>query len=501
MKLTADVIAGFSASLLQKNFDGAVNSPDCHYEWWKLCTSDQPKVAIAAPRRHAKSTAITLTYVLATVLFRERQYVLIISDTITQATQFLADIKKELMDNDRIKDLFGIQDFAAKDTEDDVIVTCKDGHQFRISAKGSEQKMRGLKWNNKRPDLIVGDDLENDEIVMNPDRRKKFMRWFYGAVLPSMSMVGIVRVVGTILHEDSFLNNLMPSEWDKDTVITPLKIYKKWYSKGDWHSVKYRAHTDDFQNILWPTKYDKEWFLRERQDFVNRGIPDVYSQEYLNEPIDESVAYFKRGDFLRLSDEAKNARIHWYIAADLAISEKETADYSVFLVAGVDENKTIQVRNVIRERMDGREIVDTIIALQRSYEPELFGIEEMQVSKAIGPFLREEMVRTGVFVNLMPLKHGGKDKIARARSMQGRMRANNVRFDKSADWYPAFEDELCKFPRGTKDDQVDAFAYVGMMLDSLIEAPTQNEIEEEEYEYERRNSGYADAGRSRVTGY
>ncbi len=499
MELTADIVAGFSASLLQKNYDSAVESPSCHYDWWALCTSKEPKVAIAAPRRHAKSTAITLAYVLACVCFRNRQYVLVMSDTITQATQFLNDIKKELADNERLRDLFNIQSFT-KDTEDDVIVQCGDGHQFRISAKGSEQKMRGLKWNNKRPDLIVGDDLENDEIVLNPERRMKFKRWFYGAVVPCLAVGGLIRIVGTILHEDSLLNNLMPSEWDKFTVITPLKIYNT-NRRATWKAYKYRAHTDDFDEILWPQRYDAEWFIHERADFLDRGLSDVYSQEYLNEPIDETVAYFKKNEFIARTSEDKNKRINYYIAVDLAISEKETADYSVFVVAGVDENKILHIVDVIRDRMDGREIVDLILNLQRTYDPELIGIEEMQVSKAIGPFLREEMVKTNTYPNLMVLKHGGKDKIARARSIQGRMRAHAVKFDKSGDWYPTFEDELTKFPRGRNDDQVDAFAYIGMMLDSLIEAPTQQEIDEDEYEYDLRTSGYADTGRSTYTGY
>ena len=499
MKLTAEIVAGFSASLLQNNYDTATDSPPCHMEWWELCTSDATKVAIAAPRRHAKSTAITLAYVLACVLFRDRRYVLVVSDTITQATQFLGDIKKELLDNEKIRDLFKISEFT-KDTEDDVIVRCLDGHEFRISAKGSEQKMRGLKWNNKRPDLILGDDLENDEIVLNSDRRMKFKRWFYGALIPSLAQHGVVRIVGTILHEDSLLNNLMPSEWDRNTEKSDLKLWSK-NKKASWVSVKYRAHTDDFRKILWKERYTAEWFLRERQDFIDRGLSDVYSQEYLNEPIDESVAYFKKSDFIAQTKEDKDKQLRYYIAGDLAISEKETADYTVFIVAAVDENKVLYIKNIIKDRLDGREIVDTIIALKRIYEPEIFGIEEMQVSKAIGPFLREEMIRTGEYVPLMVLKHGGKDKIARARSIQGRMRAHAVKFDKSGDWYPGFEDELCKFPRGRNDDQVDAFAYIGMMLDSLIEAPTQNELEEEEYEHELRESGHGQSGRSRVTGY
>ena len=181
--------------------------------------------------------------------------------------------------------------------------------------------------------------------------------------------------------------------------------------------------------------------------------------------------------------------------------QEETADFSVFVVAGVDENKILHIKDVVRERLDGREIVDTILALEDMYKPEAIGIEEMQVSKAIGPFLREEMIRTNTFPSLVKLKHGGKDKISRSRSMQGRMRAHGVRFDKDKDWYPSFEDECVSFPRAKHDDQVDAFAYLGMLLDIMIEAPTQEEKEEDEYNDELIQSGYNSNGRSRTTGY
>lgn len=495
--LSAEIIKGFSSSLLQKNFDKAVASPACHLEWWELMTRKHPQVAISAPRGHAKSTACTLTYLLACLCFRERQYVLLISDTVSQASQFLADIKKELLDNERLVQLFGIKSFS-KDTEDDVIVECTDGHQFRITARGSEQKLRGLKWDHRRPDLIICDDLENDEIVMNPERRKKFKRWFYGALIPCKSVDGIIRIVGTILHDDSLLNNVMPKDQDRWTRKTALKVWSE--KPGPWLSVKYKAHNEDFSKILWPERYDQQFFQDKRQDFIEQGLPDVYSQEFLNEPIDDSVAFFKRSDFIGITKEDREARLNYYITADLAISKEETADFSVFIVAAVDEYKQIQIRNVIRERLDGREIVDTILALQKAYEPELFGIEEMQVSKAIGPFLREEMQSTGIYPTLLPLKHKGKDKIARARSIQARLRAQTIKVDKTADWYPLFEEELSKFPRGTKDDQVDAFAYLGMMLDSLVEAPTQTEAEEEEYLDELRESNYG-YGRNRTTGY
>ena len=503
--LTADVVQGLVGALLAKRFDGSVPSPECHREWWDLCCSNERYVAIAAPRNHAKSTAITFAYTLAATLFRERKFVLIVSDTESQAVNFLGLIKQELSENQDLIKLFNLklnekgQVQFSKESESDLIVEFADGWKFRIIAKGSEQKLRGLLWSGLRPDLIVCDDMENDEIVMNQNRRKKFQRWFYGALLPCRSQHGIVRYVGTILHMDSMLENLMPRNSDKQTVTEALKQYTT--KRVLWKSVKYRAHTDDFSQILWPERWPESRLREERAEYVAKGIGDVYSQEYLNIPIDESLAYFKKSDFLPLNEDDKKKGLNYYITVDLAISEKQTADYSVFLIAGIDDERRIHIKNVLRERLDGKEIVDTLLSLSNVYKPVAIGIEEGQISKSIGPFLYEAMIERNNFTNLFQLKHVNKDKTARSRSIQARMRAKSVKFDKAADWYQTFEDECSRFPRDKHDDQVDAFSYLGIMLDKLVEAPTQEELVEQSYADERSQSGYDDSGRCATTGY
>lgn len=505
MKLTTDVVAGFVGGVLAGRFDGQSSTPEFHKECWELCCSDEKFVAIAAPRGHAKSTAVTLGYGLATLLFRQRKFMLLVSDTESQAALFLGTFKQELQDNQELIDLFGIKRNEnglvkfVKDSETDIIVEFEDGHRFRIIAKGAEQKLRGLIWNGSRPDIIMCDDMENDELVMNKERREKMRNWFKGALLPCRSDNGIVRMVGTILHMDSLLERLMPSESDKTTHTVGLKTYST--RRGMWKSVKYAAHNSDFSELLWPSKKSAAEFKMMYEEAVRDGTTDIYSQEYLNKPIDESVSFFKKGDFMQMTEEDKKSKLHYYITADLAISQTEKADFSVFIVAGVDENRMIHVVDVIRERLDGRDIVDTLLSLQRIYDPQAVGIEEMQVSKAIGPFLREEMIKTNTFLNLVPLKPGGKDKLTRARSIQARMRAHGVRFAKDEDWYPNFENECLTFPRGKHDDQVDAYAYLGLMLDKLIEAPTKEEEDDDAYRDEYNESGLGGSGRSKFTGY
>src|SRR3990167_1923066 len=342
MALTGEIVEGFVESILAKNFDERVRTPTFHREIWDLCCSKQRFVAIAAPRGFAKSTAVTHAYTLACVLFRERSFVILCSDTETQAVMFLQDIKKELEDNEELVNLFGLKRDSlgktkfVKESESDIIVPFTDGSKFRIVAKGSEQKVRGLKWGNKRPDLILCDDLENDEIVLNKERRDKFKRWFMGALLPARSDNGIVRVVGTILHMDSLLEGLMPENQlariRKRHLLKqePLKEFST--IKQPWLSVKYRAHSADYKQLLWEEKRTADDLKAIRADYIGQGLPEVYSQEYLNVPIDESFALFRKSDFLSLRDEDFQKNVNYYVTVDLAISEKDRADYSVFTV-------------------------------------------------------------------------------------------------------------------------------------------------------------------------
>ena len=502
-KLNAEVMEGFVNSVLRKNFDRPAETPQFHKEIWELVTSNSRQVAIAAPRYHAKSTAVTHAYTLASVLFRESRYVLIVSDTVSQAVQFLGDIKKELMDNEDLRSLFSISSFP-KDTEDDLIVEMEDGHTFRIQAKGSEQKLRGLKWANLRPDLVIGDDMENDEIVMNKDRRLKFKRWFYGALIPCVASSGKIRIVGTILHLDCLLENLMPASQltshrgVKSFIQEDLKEYS--LNVLPWKSVKYRAHTDDFKTLLWPEMKTAEQFKLLKEDFVRQGLADIYSQEMLNIPLDVTDTFFTKNDFLPIKPEEAKKNLVYYATCDLAVSQSQRADYSAFVVGGMDEDGKLYCKHVINQRMDALEIVDTILMIQKIYKPVLFGLEQGTIQKAIGPYLNEEMLKRGEFINTVLLKPSG-DKLTRARSIQARMRSGACRFDKEAEWYQAFEDQLLRFPRDKHDDQVDAWAYLGLMLDRMWEAPTEKEAEEEEYRTYMSDSLGVDSGRSSICGY
>lgn len=83
------------------------------------------------------------------------------------------------------------------------------------------------------------------------------------------------------------------------------------------------------------------------------------------------------------------------------------------------------------------------------------------------------------------------------------MRAGGVLFDKEAPWYDTFMMELITFPRGKHDDQVDAFAHIGLGLAKMVPTYTAQDLAQFEYDEEFEDS-FAELeaqGRSAITGY
>lgn len=505
MILTPDVIEGFFVSLLKGDLEEVSETPSCHREWWAMCCSDRKFVAIAAPRGHAKSTAITYTYVLAALLLRERRFVVIVSDTEEQSKLFLGSIWQTISQNDDLKALFGFEKFD-KESATDLIIRFKDGHTCKILAKGSQQKLRGMTWGKQklRPDLIIGDDMENDEIVMNIDRRNAFKRWFLSALVPTLAKKGVIRLVGTILHMDSLLENFMPQAWRKEdkATVTPLRIVAS--NVGSWYSAKYRAHPgmDDFSEVLWPEFKDAGWLKQEQQMYKRNGESDLWAQEMLNEPLDESNTLFQKADFSTLDASDLERPVNYYITMDLATTKDNVKrDYTVFNVAAVDSDLRSQIRHIIKQRMDTVEIVDKILELQRIYRPVMFVVEKGAITNSVLPFLRVAMHEQNTF----PILHmvaNKVDKVQHSASIRGRMRAGFVKFDKNADWFPGLEQECIRFPRDRHDDQVDTLALLGDVLNDLIPAYTEDEEREMEYHrFRAENEEFGETGQSPYTGY
>ncbi|MCP4594582.1 MAG: hypothetical protein GY842_27950, partial [bacterium] len=170
------------------------------------------RLAVAAPRGHAKSTIVSLAYVLWCVLYEHEKLVLLVSATAEQVVLLLKTIKDELQQNSAL-----LEDFPEICRPKGTPGQPKPWRNNRImlpngamiSAYGAGQGLRGAKNESHRPGLIIVDDIENYEQVIHEEQRHKLREWFSGTLLHAGHPGTNVVVVGTVLHHDSLLANLV----------------------------------------------------------------------------------------------------------------------------------------------------------------------------------------------------------------------------------------------------------------------------------------------------
>lgn len=488
VKLTAALIESFSGVYLSPMYDNPQPTPAFHRKGWELYCSPALFASIVAPREHAKSTAFTHDYALANICFRTESFIIIVSATEDLAKDHLGDIAKVLRESDEIRSSFLIQGLVT-DAKTEIVVKFTDGHEARILAKGSGQKMRGLKWNGRRPGLILGDDLEEDEQVESLDRRTKFRRWVNRALIPCLRRGGKCRIHGTILHEDSYLAKIQKKLPDEKVV---------------WHTLFFKAHEsfDDFTNILWPEQFPEPRLRAIRQRYINDQDSAGYSQEYLNNPLDSDEAYLRREWFTPMKPKDQDSPKVIGASADFAISKKDRANRTSLTVGGMDVDNLLHFIGQNVGRWDSEEIIDELFITQALWHPDVFWVESGQIWLSLWPTIKKEMLKRGIWINFVE-KASIKDKKSRGRSLQKRMKGGGTRWDTEAEWFAPMQDEMLRFTgdsEATLDDQFDSAALLSLGFEDMAQVEEEDFEEEEEVEM-RRQDPRASMGRNKVTGY
>lgn len=179
----------------------------------------------------------------------------------------------------------------------------------------------------------------------------------------------------------------------------------------------------------------------------------VFSYEMMNMPIDDSIAEFKREWIQRATEEdLKHMTTNTFITIDTAVSEKDSADFTGICINRVSmENKWYITAYHVK--MNPADLINHLFYLDETYRPTLLGIEETSYLLTIQPFLEEEMRKRNRFFTVTPLKHHGTKKETRIRALIPRYESKSVFHVGNCD---NLEEEMRVFPRGNKDDTIDA---------------------------------------------
>jgi len=158
------------------------------------------KRSYIAPRGGAKSTVVTLSYVLRCALEAWEPYTLILSDSSEQANELLRHVKSELTTNEFLADVYPEACGQGPEWKEQRI-RLRNG--MVIEALGTGKKIRGRRNRSERPSLVVFDDVQSNEDIISPTLRVRAWDWATREVLPAGDERTNFLGVGSALHREA----------------------------------------------------------------------------------------------------------------------------------------------------------------------------------------------------------------------------------------------------------------------------------------------------------
>ena len=444
LELCSGNLAAWSTSMFPERFSRRF-SPGHRRLFAVLDDPTIRKICVIAHRKFGKTSVCHLSYPSREIMFGRSKFMVPISATATGALLQSENLKSKLLTNKNIVNFFG--SMKSETFAKDLWVTANG---TMVLPRGRGQQVRGILHGDYPPDTLVFDDFEDAESVMSEEQRAKQLEWVYADALASMdqsSLTSRVIFIGTLLHEDSVLANLMTDpHW---TVVNiPL--------------------CDENLNPQWPEYVSREQIEKLMDEHRNKGLIDVFYREYMNKMISTEGAPFQQ-QFFKYYEEGtsklntRNDVDNIIILDPAKISKSNTSDDSAILGVGINlAANCIYVRDIDAGRYPPDEILRRMFGMAARLGARRIGIETYSLEDWIMYPISNYMRMHGLAYEIVPLPAKGK-KEDRIRGLIPFYRQGLVYHNRVATF--KLETQLLSFPRAKHDDVMDGLAYVVPMLE------------------------------------
>ena len=373
------------------------------------------------PRFAGKSTYAGIIYPVWRIGKNRQTSVLIITHTYQYSKGFLREICRIMETSQEYKHAFGElkPNKPNKWSENEIIVEGAEKQKDpTLAVLGVGASVIG-----RHPDIIILDDIIEQDTARSDTRRINVEHWYRKDLLPCLGPDSQLIVVGTRWRFNDLYSILLEDPAFDTLIIQALNQNNESY---------------------WPDLWSLDRLLTKKKEVGIYG----WQSQFMNDPGLEEGAIF-RPEWLTYYDTMPVLdTLRIVQGVDLAISEKEKADYFALVTVGFDAEKgMIYLLDYYRAHLDFPSQRKMIEAQAQAWRPTRIAIEEVAYQKALVQ---------SMFPTLLPVVgvKQTKDKELKMQALTPYFESKQVRLPKNAD---DFLIELLQFPNSEHDDLLDAF--------------------------------------------
>lgn len=397
-------------------------------------------------RGGAKST-IAEEAIVVRALYREFRNCLIVGADADRAASRLHAIAHELANNELIREIFGDMIGETWSPEGGRIVTSTG---LCIQSLGRGQSLRGIKFLDHRPDLLLADDLEDYADVIKPEGRKKIHDWFDGELLPALEPGYMARMCATPLHPEALPYHVMQ---DPNWRVHRFPIKYMDVETGEWKAAWPGRFplTEAEAKVLKKTNPKVQSIESIENGLVRKGQIHLWQCEYMCQAESPETKPFKQ-EMFRVDPQVRTWQAVYSMFDPARTVGPKAATTGKATWSWI--NNRLVIWDAWGKLLMPDQIIDALFDDYREHRPVWQGFEEDGLNQwALQP-IRQKMLALG---ETLPLKamRAPPGKTEFIKGLQPFFNAREVVFAKEL---PDLKSQLLGFPTG-RIDVPNALAY------------------------------------------
>ncbi len=351
------------------------------------------------------------------MIFQDFKYI-ILSSLSTERARFLINDIKIGLTSERLVEVFG--EFRPKDKETPwaaekiVAINERLDRRCMFHARGSGSQIAGLRFEETRPQLFVGDDLEDDNSVQSDDIIEKKLNWFDDMVLPALDPVRReVFVIGTTYKANAMIVQLANRKRGVHVIRYPILADAKTAKK-----LKIEEGTS-----IWESRFPTKRMLQMREDANANGTLAAFMRQYMLDPRQGRVIQFLEDD-IRIFDprDISDMIFNMYILVDIAYKKGKHTDKTGIVAFGVCSKGNVYVFEGIEGQWTDQVFASQVINIvKKYYNDDRFNMKMIGIESYAYQFIRtnlkHRMDEEGLSVYLRELEPKSRAKEDRIKSM------------------------------------------------------------------------------------
>ncbi len=430
-----------------------------HYEWSDILLKEKDNFAIEGYRESAKGQYALRSFPLHCLTYpsADRDYIVLIKQNATLASQKLLEIETEYLTNPALSaNIVEVKQKSASIFAIDVKDEFGSVHNIRIEAYGKGSSIRGLSNVDRRPKICILDDPQDTEDARSDTVLDSDWQWFLSDVM-FLGQNTRIFLIGNNLGEKCIIERVFASAQDLNFKTRKIAIIN---SQG---------------LPSWPQKFPIEEIDKQKEAYRRMGSLDVWMRERMCEATSEESRVFNRDDFIRYSYLGVDTIIkghNIFVTVDPASSVSNTADYRAICVVAVSEQNIWTIIDFPYGRWKSDEFIDKLFETVEKWTPYLGGVRRLPVGiekghfkQVLEPFIYKEMQRRNKYFDILPIEHVKiGTKLERVKMLAPLFKAHSIQMPETAPWLAELECELLGVTRdgfkSLNDDLVDSLAMM-----------------------------------------